>query len=693
MSEKSNRSRPWTFLRIPAAFDPATLLYPVFLPLFVALSVASSYPAVLVTNLILSIASIPRAILPVHDDVLGYSAFQWMASLAPIVASQHLGHHANNNSQALAQLPCPDILTLLFPLHQTLLPTLGYLTTTSLLPAELQLLSTAMVNLLLLSASPQALILQSLLWIGGVAVFILCGRVLRWGVALARIPSWRFRHPRLRSRDGFVLLSAIDDCFHRRLGRWVSSINESEESSGEGRDRTANDSISKNRPKDLSLAVPDSYTTIPPSDGRILLPAQGQASHLHPDLSIVPKAPQTGRRSKRRYTMPSYIAAPARADSQNEIVPLRKVRSAPTRPRMFTSMTWAQATATKWLFASYVYVTVLAIIAWPVRKYVSRKALGGHEPVGWALGYLLGHFPWFRCYVLSSSSFGDWIPLPEPYDIYGSSAQPDGAILLDHHLQGAANTRLVMCTYCLGSIAAGIAVLFRLKDYVEVDTRRKVFHGMMVLMFLPTAFVDPAFVALSFAVILAVFLLLDLFRASQLPPLSKPLTAFLAPYVDGRDYRGPVIVSPLFLLIGCAIPLWLSLAVVDRIGEPPWEGWEVSRRELSMVSGVVCVGMGDAAASLVGRRFGRRRWCWSGGKSLEGSLAFALAVILGLSFGRTWLLLGGWAGDSGDSWSLTVGKAAIAATGASLTEAVLTGGNDNVVVPIILWLLVRGLRM
>lgn len=37
------------------------------------------------------------------------------------------------------------------------------------------------------------------------------------------------------------------------------------------------------------------------------------------------------------------------------------------------------------------------------------------------------------------------------------------------------------------------------------------------------------------------------------------------------------------------------------------------------------------------------------------------------------------------------GKMTVAAAGASLTEAVLTGGNDNVIVPVILWLLVRGL--
>jgi dolichol kinase len=40
-----------------------------------------------------------------------------------------------------------------------------------------------------------------------------------------------------------------------------------------------------------------------------------------------------------------------------------------------------------------------------------------------------------------------------------------------------------------------------------------------------------------------------------------------------------------------------------------------------------------------------------------------------------------------------VQKAGLAAGLASLTEAVLTGGNDNVVVPVVLWLCVKGLRI
>jgi len=220
----------------------------------------------------------------------------------------------------------------------------------------------------------------------------------------------------------------------------------------------------------------------------------------------------------------------------------------------------------------------------------------------------------------------------------------------------------------------------------------------MVFMLLPTIFIDPCFVSLALTLVLAIFLLLDLIRASQLPPLSSPIARFLTPYVDGRDLRGPVVVSHIFLLVGCAIPVWLSLAGVERTGgedDGAWGGWDVGTRDVSMLAGVVCVGMGDAAASLIGRRYGRRKWPWAGGKSLEGSLAFAVAVTIGLVFGKIWLVIG-WSGlGTRDVWCAVVwmGKAALCAVGASLNEAVLTGGNDNVVVPVVLWVLVRGVGL
>ena len=370
-----------------------------------------------------------------------------------------------------------------------------------------------------------------------------------------------------------------------------------------------------------------------------------------------------------------------------------------------------------------------------ILEVVKTEALHGHDAVGWALGYMFGDLPAFRFQVVSHN-LERWICLPERRASAEGDAQapPLGWVAgLRHARFGEANTRLLMCLYCVTVIGIGLVVVVRLlSPFYEVDTRRKVFHFMMVAMFLPLTFVDPAFVALALAVVLALFLLLDLLRASQLPPLSKPLASFLAPYVDGRDLRGPVVVSHIFLLIGCAIPLWLSLGSLPRtsssnggVGGGMFAGWELPAREVAMVSGVVCVGLGDAAASLIGRRYGHRKWLWGGGKSLEGSLAFALAVFAGLAAAHGWLRLGGWSlpppppaplssaaytsdnaataaadaatpttmavGAAYEPWAATLTKTGACATMASLTEAVLTGGNDNVIVPVVLWTCVKGL--
>jgi dolichol kinase len=288
-----------------------------------------------------------------------------------------------------------------------------------------------------------------------------------------------------------------------------------------------------------------------------------------------------------------------------------------------------------------------------------------------------------------------WICLP-PYASSETSSSLHQGWIEDVRINtfGEANARLVLCAYWLCIIIIGLAIVFRLSAVYEVDTRRKVFHFMMVAMLLPATYVDPTFAALALSLILAIFLLLDLFRASQLPPLSKSLASFLTPYVDGRDLKGPVVISHIFLLIGCAIPLWLSLGSLPRsktAADSPLKGWEVPTREVSMVSGVICVGMGDAAASLIGRRYGRKKWLWGGGKSIEGSVAFATAVTFALVAAKTWLRIGGWSANNEDALWLTGTKAVFAATMASLTEAVLTGGNDNVVCPVVLWICVKGL--
>ncbi|THC98118.1 hypothetical protein EYZ11_002406 [Aspergillus tanneri] len=631
---------------IPSTFDPAPLLYPILIPIYVSLSLSHRGIALVLPNILLSLSSLPGAVVPLYEWNHGGSIVHWMITLIPIVVSEHL------SGNSLTPLPLnlrglnSELLTLVFPLHQALIPTLDFLLTTSVLPAELQLLTSALINLFLFAASPQAEILKALLWLGGLCIFISCRQVLRWEVALARIPSWKFRRSPRASHAPKNILNVLDHKLCQRLSR-----------------TTFEEEVMSDSDSPESHLAPLPRRTTHELREKVSSGEQPFAADKFPRQQA-----QTAQ--QRRHTLASFEDA---------------VRSERVR---------------KWLYALYVYIAVLAIILGPVRKYVGEHALHGAEPFGWALGYLLGNVSWFRFWVVMWN-LEHWIPLPIRWDseLLSASYTQGWVENLRQSTFGEANTRLLIMAYCTVVILVGLAIVFQLSSVVEVDTRRKVFHGMMVLMFLPTIYIDPAFCALALVLVLAIFLLLDLFRASQLPPISRPLTYFLAPYVDGRDHRGPVIVSHIFLLIGCSIPLWLSLTDVPRAeGRGALSAWDVLSRDVSMVSGVVCVGMGDAAASLVGRRVGRLKWFWGGGKSLEGSVAFAIAVTSGLVVARAWLAMGQWrvSGSDGEdclAWLVMVLKATVAAAGTSATEAILTGCNDNVVVPVILWLLVRGLGL
>ena len=53
-------SKPWQRFRVPASFDPATVLYPPFLPVLVALTVSPLNPQIILPNIILGLASLDR---------------------------------------------------------------------------------------------------------------------------------------------------------------------------------------------------------------------------------------------------------------------------------------------------------------------------------------------------------------------------------------------------------------------------------------------------------------------------------------------------------------------------------------------------------------------------------------------------------------------------------------------------------
>lgn len=685
-------------IRVPSAFDPAAVLYPVVLPVLVALSLSESRPGVLLPNIMLGLAALPARLIPRLGLENGCNPLHWLITLLPLLMSritprslQACDNEPNTLDVHYPQTLHLEILALLFPLHQFLLMPLKYLTTSSLLVSELQLLSIALINLLLLSTSPQAVILQSVIWIGGPSIFVWCAHVLRWNVALERIPKRRFRQSVKAVDADDTLLSTLArglNIYSRRKDIHASYADSDEDYLGRNT-RTAQSHFTTERKQERPRSVSSVQRNLESS-----ISIQGNAEWTLLSGPVINLNESGNATFQRRSTLPSLLDGSTLP--HNLAKQYRQKRSMSLNIQEYLKMTPAQANARKWLYAGYIYTFVIFIILIIIRDFVASRALRGYEPIGWAVGYLFGDIGPLRILAITYS-LEKWIVFPSLrwQDAY-PTLEGDGWVQhVRHSVLGEANTRLALFAYWTGILSLGIITVLRSSSVIEVDTRRKVFHGMMVTMLLPTTFVDPAFLSLGLILVLAVFLLLELFRAAQLKPLSKPLAQFLTPYVDGRDLCGPVIVSHIFLLIGCAIPLWLSLAAIGRTGDSPWEGWEITTRDVSMVSGVICVGMGDAAASLVGRRFGQHKWPWAGGKSLEGSAAFAFAVTLGLVSAKAWLRAGGWQQtiDDYDSWITIIAKSVIAASGASFTEAVLTGCNDNVIVPIVLWLLVRGLQL
>ncbi|KAK9236058.1 hypothetical protein V1525DRAFT_451602 [Lipomyces kononenkoae] len=222
--------------------------------------------------------------------------------------------------------------------------------------------------------------------------------------------------------------------------------------------------------------------------------------------------------------------------------------------------------------------------------------------------------------------------------------------------------RLRMLAYWTAWLAVGIPWIQKSSDAWTLDIRRKVWHGLVVVMFL-TAGVgwDATFTSLSMAIALTLFLFSEFLRATTVPPLGVYIHDALKKFTDERDTCGPIVVSHIFLLLGISVPIFLS----------------------SSPAGIICLGFGDACASIVGRKFGKHRW-FDSNKTLEGTAGFIVAAFAGLMV--TKYILTGY--DSILGPDMTVQWAFLSAVATAVLEAT-SGMNDNVIVPVYMYAALR----
>ncbi|KAG8496211.1 hypothetical protein CXB51_009155 [Gossypium anomalum] len=225
--------------------------------------------------------------------------------------------------------------------------------------------------------------------------------------------------------------------------------------------------------------------------------------------------------------------------------------------------------------------------------------------------------------------------------------------------------RLSLCIYWLVLIYASVLRFYNISKNSKIERilLRKYYHLLAVLMFLPALIYQPKFLDLAFGAALAVFLVLEIIRVWRIWPLGQLVHQFMSAFTDHRD-SDLIIVSHFSLLLGCALPIWMSSGFNDR--------------PLTPFAGILSLGIGDTMASMVGHKYGVLRWSKTGKKTIEGTAAGITSVLAACS-----VLLPLWA-STGYFLTKHWFPIFIAVTTSGLLEAYTTQ-LDNAFIPLVFY--------
>ncbi|GAB2223201.1 hypothetical protein Droror1_Dr00017339 [Drosera rotundifolia] len=225
--------------------------------------------------------------------------------------------------------------------------------------------------------------------------------------------------------------------------------------------------------------------------------------------------------------------------------------------------------------------------------------------------------------------------------------------------------RLPLCVYWIILILVSVHKLYSISKNSKLERilLRKYYHLLAVLMFVPALVFQLEFLSLAFGAALAFFLVVEIVRVWRIWPLGEFVNQFMNAFTDHRD-SDILIVSHFSLLLGCALPMWMSSGFNDR--------------PLAPFAGILSLGIGDTMASMVGYKYGVLRWSKTGKKTIEGTAAgitsvlAACSILIPLLASTGYILTQNW-------WSLLL---AVTVTG--LLEA-YTAQLDNAFIPLVFY--------
>lgn len=150
------------------------------------------------------------------------------------------------------------------------------------------------------------------------------------------------------------------------------------------------------------------------------------------------------------------------------------------------------------------------------------------------------------------------------------------------------------------------------------STIRKIFHFLMFFVLMPGLIICPCLMYIASGVAFAILVIIETCRTLQLTQYWKVLQLCFDTFKDSKD-EGQLALTPLYLMIGCVAPFWMY--PYSFSGTLP----------LPVISGILSVAIGDAAASICGTEFGKHQWSNSC-KTKEGTAGCFLSQILVLLF-------------------------------------------------------------
>ncbi|KAI3985149.1 hypothetical protein MKX01_027235 [Papaver californicum] len=154
--------------------------------------------------------------------------------------------------------------------------------------------------------------------------------------------------------------------------------------------------------------------------------------------------------------------------------------------------------------------------------------------------------------------------------------------------------RLALCIYWVTVICASVLRFYNISKSSKIERilLRKYYH-LVVLMFSLALIFQSSFLDLAFGAALAVFLVVQIIRVWKIWLLGKHIHQFMNAFTDHRDSE-LLIVSHFPLLLGCALPKWLSIDFNNRL--------------LAPFAGILNLRIGYTTASMFGYKYGVLRW-------------------------------------------------------------------------------------